>query len=547
MKIHYWKHYVEELRSALHAQDQSKVAQACRILGESELPLLALMNISNNLESNSPLPTYSVTLVTSIRTGFLQQLLRLHLAGNGLHLNLTFKDPAEVVTEGLKKELIVYLLDQWSEERRQIADFLQADIVIALNEQVCGTSSIQDKANINHLVTIANNQLYDQRTSGLGILHLTRKASEAIATQISKIVRAKQGLSRKLIICDLDGLLWPGTLGESGPSDVKGDPEHFGPFHALQSQLKELKSTGQVQLAIASKNNFDDIVDAFRKNSDMPLKLSDFSQISASWNPKPERVEQLLVKLNTGATHSVFLDDNPVERAAMRATFPQLVIPECAGDPTELLCCLKKNDWTWSGLETSEDKLRAQSLAAQDMLRSETNTLLNLENLDMHVRVLSDEEIPLSRVVQLFRRVTQFNSGRTILNETEIKSVYSQPNHQLLGFELTDSFARHGVVALSHCRISEEGYEILEFLMSCRALGRGLETFALQEMSLRAQKANCRSLIGYICETSRNEPMRDVYARHHFKCVQNVNGESKWKRDFGDAMQWPETYFLRQE
>jgi predicted enzyme involved in methoxymalonyl-ACP biosynthesis len=54
------------------------------------------------------------------------------------------------------------------------------------------------------------------------------------------------------------------------------------------------------------------------------------------------------------------------------------------------------------------------------------------------------------------------------------------------------------------------------FLLSCRILGRTLETAAIGWACRRAQARGATVLLGEIVETERNTPVRDVYARHGF-------------------------------
>ncbi len=75
-------------------------------------------------------------------------------------------------------------------------------------------------------------------------------------TDIKAALTGISGLSKKLIIVDLDDTLWGGILGEVGFENlVLGGHDHLGEaFIDFQKALKILKNKG-ILLAIASKND----------------------------------------------------------------------------------------------------------------------------------------------------------------------------------------------------------------------------------------------------------------------------------------------------
>ena len=544
MKTEYWSHFVNLLFAATERGDKAVAAQACRVLSDADLPIQSLLEVCNHLDAHDVFEPFPITLSAGVRTGFLSQLLTLHLAAEGLKVDLRIADPAELATEAAHDEFCVLILEC---EADLSLEAIKPDLVCVLRQGKDIEARHQHDEAGDGIEQIAVEHPFDPRLSALGVQHLTREASEHVAAVITKQVRAVRGQSRKLIVCDLDGLLWPGTLGECGSDHVTGTDDEFAPFRALQDRLSKLKATGQVQLAILSKNHVDDVKAAFRNNPQMPLAFEDFADVSADWTPKPDRIAGMLNRLNTGAGHAIFLDDNPVERAAMRDVFPELVIPECAGSPEDLLKHLDRADWTWAGKATEEDRLRKASLAAQVQMRQANDQGAGLDALGMRARVLTGAAVPTGRAVQMFRRVTQFNTDKRVLTESEIECIQSDPSQLFVGIELTDCFANHGVVALCHLQTTDDRCELVQFLMSCRAQGRGLETLALQVVARIALDRGCQTLHGRIRETPRNAPIRDLYARHSFACISDMNGVSDWSCDLHAATLWPTPHIELQE
>ena len=88
---------------------------------------------------------------------------------------------------------------------------------------------------------------------------------------------------------------------------------------------KKMQQQG-VLLAIASKNNSEDVQSACRENPHMIRKEADFSAIYADWNPKPVNIKKIAEELNLGLDSFVFVDDNEAEREAMRIQQPEVTV-----------------------------------------------------------------------------------------------------------------------------------------------------------------------------------------------------------------------------
>ena len=56
----------------------------------------------------------------------------------------------------------------------------------------------------------------------------------------------------------------------------------------------------------------------------MTLRLEHIAAHRINWEPKPQNIASLASSLNLGLDSFVFLDDNPVECALMRAELPQV-------------------------------------------------------------------------------------------------------------------------------------------------------------------------------------------------------------------------------
>ena len=116
-----------------------------------------------------------------------------------------------------------------------------------------------------------------------------------VAFQGAKIVGAIKGKSKKCIVLDLDNTLWGGILGDLGwkKINIGGHNIQGEAFRDFQIKLKSLKNLG-VQLAICSKNDEQNALNAIEKNPNMILKKSDFATWRINWDDKAKNVNEII-------------------------------------------------------------------------------------------------------------------------------------------------------------------------------------------------------------------------------------------------------------
>ena len=101
---------------------------------------------------------------------------------------------------------------------------------------------------------------------------------------------------------------------------------------------------------------------------------------------------------------------------------------------------------------------------------------------------------------------------------------------------MQDKFGDHGLVAVV-VAVPAEAADTLRvdtWLMSCRVIGRTLESFTLSALAAQAERLGFQQLLGEYIETKKNGLVRDVYERHGFLPV-------------GDATTLPRQYTLALE
>ena len=192
-------------------------------------------------------------------------------------------------------------------------------------------------------------------------------------------VRAVLGLSRKVLVTDLDNTLWRGVIGEDGVDGIgvgPGSPEGEAHLH-LQRYMVDLKSRG-ILLAVCSKNNLEDAQLPFLRHPHMALRLEDFAAFYANWEDKATNLRSMARDLSLGLDSFVFLDDNPLEREWVRSQLPTVTVVELGSSPFHFLRQLDSGHYFEALSLSGEDLARADRYrveAQRESLRSPADSL----------------------------------------------------------------------------------------------------------------------------------------------------------------------------
>ena len=79
-----------------------------------------------------------------------------------------------------------------------------------------------------------------------------------------------------------------------------------------------------------------------------------------------------------------------------------------------------------------------------------------------------------------------------------------------------DRFGDAGVVGLALARNEGDSCHIDSLLLSCRVIGRGIETALLAYLGEHALRTGARRLVGEFIATKKNAPCANFYTDHGF-------------------------------
>ena len=351
--------------------------------------------------------------------------------------------------------------------------------------------------------------------------------SRGLVRSFSTLFRAP----RKVLCTDLDNTLWGGVLGEEGPDGVATGSAFPGNCYLeYQKYLKQLSARG-ILLAIVSKNNDADVREAFQiRSADLALSLDNFVATRISWNEKSDSLRELATELSLGLDSFVFVDDNPVECEAVRRSLPEVAVVEAPVlEPWKLVEILAEQSYFDAAVVTDDDVNRVNEYKAQaqraELAGSAGNRDEFLASLGIVCTFQSALSAPLSRSVQLLAKTNQFNLTTRRRSASEIEEFAAAPGGQAVVVRVRDRFGDAGVVGLALARTQGDSCHIDSFLLSCRVIGRGIETALLACLGEHALRSGAKYLLGEFIATKKNAPCATFYADHGFASCAPPEGQ----------------------
>jgi FkbH-like protein len=357
---------------------------------------------------------------------------------------------------------------------------------------------------------------------------LTSVALSELARELERVLLPLAGVGSKVVVTDLDNTLWGGVIGEDGMEGIRVGPEHPGAsFLAVQRALLDLTRRG-ILLAVCSKNNSEDAREVFEHHPQMLLRLDQFAAMRINWSDKASNLRAIAAELNVGIDALAFVDDNPAERDLVRRELPEVHVVELPDDPSAYADCLRSDPMFERLRLTAEDAQRVDMYRAERQRRELQEGSGSLEtfyrSLDMQAEIepLSAENV--ARLAQLTQKTNQFNLTTRRYGEAELLAVAGSRGNRVLGLRARDRFGDHGLVGVVITRADGDQWDIDSLLLSCRVIGRTIETALLAYIAEEAARAGALALSGWYLPTRKNGPAQATYPDHGFQEAEHRDG-----------------------
>lgn len=370
-----------------------------------------------------------------------------------------------------------------------------------------------------------------------------------LASEYMRFLLPLCGRVCKALVIDLDNTIWGGVIGEDGLDGIKLGAQFPGnAYLEVQRALLDLHRRGII-LAICSKNNPEDALEVFNRHGAMLLRLDHFAATRINWKSKVENIRELASELNIGIDALAFLDDNPLEREEVRMMLPEVDVIDLPSSPAFFADALRSTPVFERLTLSNEDRERgAYYLAEQKRARLQNKTV-TLEDyyrsLEMVVEIGAVNSTTLARVAQLTQKTNQFNLTTHRYSEQEIALRAADARWRIYTLSAADRFGDYGLVGVAITDRSGDVCEIDSFLLSCRIIGRSVETALLSYVADRAAAEGAQRLRGSFLPTRKNAPSKDFYQKHGFTMTSHNDGQTVFEYDLRQKLLWPEWVKLK--
>jgi len=375
--------------------------------------------------------------------------------------------------------------------------------------------------NTQKWIEIAGKKAFNPKLWYMGKIAFGNEVFIEAVKDIKSALRGISGDSKKLIILDLDDTLWGGIVGDIGWENIiLGGHDPTGEaFVDFQKTLKSFTNRG-ILLGIVSKNEESVALETIKYHPEMVLRLSDFAGWKINWGDKAKNIIDLVLDLNLGLQSVVFIDDNPVERARIKESLPEVFVPEWPEDKM----LYKKELLSLSCFDTpsiSKEDLERTKMYVTERQRQNFKVKIEsleewLKTLGIKVKVEELNEINLQRTTQLLNKTNQMNLITRRMTESELINWAREDNHKFWTFCVSDKFGDSGLTGIISLEVNNKTGQIVDFVLSCRVIGRKIEETMIYTVIKYAQLIRVDKIYAKYIPTPKNKPCLEFWQRAGF-------------------------------
>lgn len=351
------------------------------------------------------------------------------------------------------------------------------------------------------------------------------ECTDVFSDYFSRMLGAYLGIRKKIIVLDLDGVLWGGILGDDGINNIvigngSAEGEAFMAFQ--QYLLKELYDTGIV-LTVVSKNSLENVNAVLENCPGMILKREHFAMLQVNWKDKASNIKAIVDTLNVGLDSIVFIDDNVYERNLIQEKLPLVTTIDIGNNPSNYTAILANSGY-FDYYDLSQEDFnrtksyinKVRSVEIQDDFPDYTS-YLRFTNMQLIISPFQNGS--LTRIIQLINKTNQFNLVCTKVNYQDIEKVLESDYQLGIQISLQDKFENFGIISILILAITQHSLSIDIWVMSCRVFNRNIEEAVFNYLYQFSKQRGLSKIIGKCRNIKKNSYVDQLYIKRGFDYI----------------------------
>ena len=327
---------------------------------------------------------------------------------------------------------------------------------------------------------------------------MSLEAQLTLSKIIENIINIFLNRDIRLLSLDLDDTCWTGVIGEDGINKIYLD----------KYQKKSLDLINRLILKTGLLISFHSKNEKKLGNKGIKNKLNRYKSLVnksfkyINWDSKLTSIKKMVKLVNFSKKNMFYIDDNISEIKQLNKF---LVKENCLWVKNSYTFFLYSKSIFISNVNKEKNTKRFADIKS-NIQRSEvadTSGILNYIKTSNVKVSCSIKKIDFKRFVEMSNKTNQFNANYLRLTSADLKKYQKDSNFDLITFSVSDKYSDSGIIAAIILEKKNSSFQIKEFLISCRALGRNLEYIFISQIIKNFSIDDLR--ICYI-KTDRNEP-----------------------------------------
>ena len=297
---------------------------------------------------------------------------------------------------------------------------------------------------------------------------------------------------------DLDNTCWTGVIGEDGINKIYLDRYQKKSLNYINRLIIK---TGLI-VSFHSKNEKKIGSKGIKNRLNRYKSLVNKSFKFINWNSKLNSIKEIVNLVNFSKKNIFYFDDNISEIKQLNKF---LVKENCLWVKSSYVFFLYSKSLFASNINKGKNTKRFKDIKS-NIQRSEiadnSGVLNYIKTSNVKVNC-SIKKINLQRFIEMSNKTNQYNANYLRLNSVNLRKYKKDKKFNLITFSVSDKYSDSGIIAAIILEKRNSFFQIKEFLISCRALGRNLEYIFISQIIKIFSIKDLR--ICYL-KTKRNEP-----------------------------------------